>query len=75
MCSSTPGRALDLGRGPGRNGRYDLIYDSGCFQAATFALTCFAAGGMGSEIPDADFYRRSRLEGVRPADADPPARP
>ncbi|MFI9173039.1 class I SAM-dependent methyltransferase [Streptomyces lincolnensis] len=28
-----------------------------------FALTCFAVGGMGSELPDADFYRRARLEG------------
>ncbi|OEJ26345.1 SAM-dependent methyltransferase [Streptomyces agglomeratus] len=135
----TPGRALDLGCGPGRNalrlaslgwqvdavdlspqaiawaeeraretgaevrfrcgdafamsaadvaergGPYDLIYDSGCFHhlpphrrvsylalleralapGGHFALTCFAAGeaGMGSEVPDADFYRASRLHG------------
>ncbi|MER5181375.1 class I SAM-dependent methyltransferase [Streptomyces sp. NPDC002896] len=26
-------------------------------------LTCFAAGAMGSELPDADFYRDSRLHG------------
>ncbi|MFE5867141.1 class I SAM-dependent methyltransferase [Streptomyces roseifaciens] len=129
-----PGRALDLGCGPGRNaihlasrgfevdavdlspaaiawaedrareagagvrfrcgdafalvgeeldGRYDLIYDSGCFHhlpphrrisylalldralapGGRFALTCFAAGEMGSEIPDADFYRQARLHG------------
>jgi SAM-dependent methyltransferase len=27
------------------------------------ALTCFAAGDMGSELPDADIYRHSRLDG------------
>ncbi|KUF16898.1 class I SAM-dependent methyltransferase [Streptomyces silvensis] len=130
----TPGRALDLGCGPGRNalhlaahgfdvdavdvspaalawagerardagadirfhlgdafalgpavldGPYDLVYDSGCFHhlpphrrisylallervlapGGHFALTCFAAGGMGSELPDADFYRTSGLQG------------
>lgn len=137
----TPGRALDLGCGPGRNalhlaslgwevdaldlspqaigwaeerareagaevrtrvrfrcadvfsltddelaelgGPYDLIYDSGCFHHLPphrrisylaflgralapdghFALSCFAAGGMGSELPDSDFYRRSALQG------------
>ncbi|MEU9486651.1 class I SAM-dependent methyltransferase [Streptomyces decoyicus] len=130
----TPGRALDLGCGPGRNalhlaaagfavdavdlspaaitwaedraretgadvrflrgdafaladtelnGPYDLIYDSGCFHhlpphrrisylallgralapGGHFALTCFAAGGMGSELGDTDFYRQSRLHG------------
>ncbi|MFF3340793.1 class I SAM-dependent methyltransferase [Streptomyces flavidovirens] len=138
----TPGRALDLGCGPGRNalhlaslgwevdaidlspqaiawaedrareagaegagvrfhcadafaltaaelaelgGPYDLIYDSGCFHhlpphrrvsylalldralvpGGYFALTCFAAGeqGMGSEVPDPDLYRESRLHG------------
>ncbi|MFG2139709.1 class I SAM-dependent methyltransferase [Streptomyces sp. NPDC048650] len=132
-----PGRALDLGCGPGRNalhlaslgfavdavdlspaaiawaedrareaggaaagirfhrgdafaladtelgGPYDLIYDSGCFHhlpphrrvsylglleralapGGHFALTCFTAGAMGSELPDADFYRQSRLHG------------
>ncbi|MCX5609791.1 MULTISPECIES: class I SAM-dependent methyltransferase [unclassified Streptomyces] len=130
----TPGRALDLGCGPGRNalrlaalgfevdavdlspaaiawaedrareagagvrfhcgdafaltaselsGPYDLIYDSGCFHhlpphrrisylglldrvlapGGHLALTCFAAGEMGSELPDADFYRQSGLQG------------
>ncbi|MGV9877846.1 class I SAM-dependent methyltransferase [Streptomyces sp. NPDC003006] len=131
-----PGRALDLGCGPGRNalhlaalgfevdavdlspaalawaadrardagadvrfhqgdafaltqgelaGPYDLVYDSGCFHhlpphrrvsylalldrvlapGGHYALTCFAAGaaGMGSELPDADFYRQSALHG------------
>ena len=127
-----PGRALDLGCGPGRNavhlaslgfdvdavdlspaavtwgeerareagvdvrfhcgdifsaelpsGRYDLVYDSGCFHhlpphrrvsylnlldrplapGGHLALTCFAAGAMGSELPDEEFYRRGRLDG------------
>lgn len=135
----TPGRALDLGCGPGRNalhlaalgyevdavdlssaaldwaadrareagadvrfhhgdafalteseltGPYDLIHDSGCFHhlpphrrisylalvdrvlapGGHLALTAFAAGeggagGMGSELSDADFYRTARLHG------------
>ncbi|WP_030606689.1 class I SAM-dependent methyltransferase [Streptomyces sclerotialus] len=128
-----PGRALDLGCGPGRNalhlaaagfqvdavdlspaavgwarerareagadirflqgdafaltaelgGPYDLIYDSGCFHhlpphrrisylallertlapGGHFALACFAAGGMGSELSDAELYRSSELHG------------
>ncbi|MBW5423342.1 methyltransferase domain-containing protein [Streptomyces sp. BG9H] len=131
-----PGRALDLGCGPGRNalhlashgfevdavdlspaalawardraresgadirfhqgdafaltqaelaGPYDLVYDSGCFHhlpphrrvsylallervlapGGHYALTCFAAGagGMGSELPDAEFYRQAALHG------------
>ncbi|MBK3580459.1 SAM-dependent methyltransferase, partial [Streptomyces sp. MBT65] len=28
-----------------------------------FALTCFAAGGMGSELADAELYRGSGLQG------------
>ncbi|MFJ4849251.1 class I SAM-dependent methyltransferase [Streptomyces sp. NPDC088733] len=28
-----------------------------------FALTCFASGAMGSELPDADLYRQARLHG------------
>ncbi|MEU8779497.1 class I SAM-dependent methyltransferase [Streptomyces sp. NPDC048606] len=130
----TPGRALDLGCGPGRNslylaargfrvdavdlsptaldwareraraagadvdfhqgdafelttgalaGPYDLVYDSGCFHhlpphrrvshlallervlapGGHFALTCFASGAMGSELPDADHYRAGGLGG------------
>jgi SAM-dependent methyltransferase len=130
-----PGRALDLGCGPGRNalqlaaagyevdavdlsgtaitwarerareagaegvtfhhgdafalagaelaGPYDLIHDSGCFHhlpphrrisylalvertlapGGHLSLTCFAAGKMGSEVPDADLYRQSALHG------------
>ncbi|WP_330329032.1 class I SAM-dependent methyltransferase [Streptomyces sp. NBC_00536] len=67
------------------SGPYDLILDSGCFHhlpphrrisylallerslapGGHFSLTCFAAGeaGMGSELPDADFYREARLHG------------
>ncbi|WHT15957.1 class I SAM-dependent methyltransferase [Crossiella sp. CA-258035] len=65
------------------DGRYDLIYDSGCFHhlpphrrisyldlltrllapGGHFALTCFAAGGMGSEVPDAELYREASLFG------------
>lgn len=130
----SPGRALDLGCGPGRNalhiasrgfevdvvdlsptalawaedrareagadirfhrgdafalttgelgGPYELVYDSGCFHhlpphrrisylallertlapGGHFALSCFAAGRMGSELPDAAFYRDARLHG------------
>ncbi|WP_436499447.1 class I SAM-dependent methyltransferase [Actinokineospora sp. HUAS TT18] len=65
------------------DGRFDLIYDAGCFHhlpphrritfldlldralvpGGHFALTAFAAGGMGSELPDAQFYREARLHG------------
>ncbi|GAB6903955.1 class I SAM-dependent methyltransferase [Kineosporia succinea] len=127
-----PGRALDLGAGPGRNalylasrgfsvdavdlseeaagwareraaerglpvnvvvgdafadgvvsGPYDLVYDSGCLHhlpphrrvsylallervlapGGHFAVTCFAAGRMGSDEADADLYRRESLAG------------
>ncbi|MFJ2773815.1 class I SAM-dependent methyltransferase [Streptomyces sp. NPDC087300] len=73
-------------------GPYDLVYDSGCFHhlpphrrisylalldrvlapGGHFALTCFAAGenGMGSELPDADFYRTAALHGGLAYDAD-----
>ncbi|MEW2065472.1 class I SAM-dependent methyltransferase [Streptomyces sp. NPDC007346] len=66
-------------------GPYDLIHDSGCFHhlpphrrvsylalldrclapGGHFALTCFAAGkgGMGSELPDAELYRKGDLGG------------
>lgn len=62
---------------------YDLVYDSGCLHhppphrrigylslldrrlaiGGHLALTCFAAGAMGSETPDADLYRLGGLEG------------
>lgn len=64
-------------------GPYDLVYDSGCFHhlpphrrvshlallervlapGGHFVLTCFAAGRMGSELPDAAFYREPGLRG------------
>ncbi|GIH71535.1 class I SAM-dependent methyltransferase [Sphaerimonospora thailandensis] len=127
-----PGRALDLGCGPGRNavylaslgfevdaidlsptavawaeeraresgvdvrfhcgdaftaefqsGAYDLVYDSGCLHhlpphrrvsyldlvdrlltlGGHLAISCFAAGAMGSELPDEQLYREGRLHG------------
>lgn len=128
----TPGRAVDLGCGPGRNaiylasqgfeveavdmsrvalewaserareagvlvafreasifaaglpdGEFDLVYDSGCLHhlaphrrpayldligrllapGGHYALTCFATGEMGSELPDVEFYRERSLLG------------
>ncbi|PRX43865.1 methyltransferase family protein [Prauserella shujinwangii] len=64
-------------------GRYDLVYDSGCFHhlpphrrvsyralldrvlapGGLFGLACFAAGEMGSELPDAELYREGSLRG------------
>jgi SAM-dependent methyltransferase len=60
--------ATDLG------GQYDLIVDSGCFHhlalldrllapGGHLALTCFAAGEMGSELPDDELYRERELGG------------
>ncbi|OIJ68683.1 SAM-dependent methyltransferase [Streptomyces mangrovisoli] len=78
------GDAFALADGGTLRGPYDLIYDSGCFHHlpphrrishlaflerqlapdGLFGLVCFAAGGgMGSEAPDADFYRRGTLDG------------
>jgi SAM-dependent methyltransferase len=128
----TPGRAVDLGCGPGRNaiylaslgfavdavdqsaaalawarerageagvsvrfhcadifsadlppGSYDLVYDSGCLHhlaphrrvsylglldrllapGGHFGVACFAAGQMGSELPDEELYRQGSLFG------------
>lgn len=64
-------------------GPYDLVHDSGCFHhlpphrrvsylallervlapGGHFSLTCFAWGEMGSELPDASFYRQGGLQG------------
>ncbi|AOR30167.1 SAM-dependent methyltransferase [Streptomyces fodineus] len=75
--------ALTTGSPGGLHGPYDLVYDSGCFHhlpphrrvshlallervlapGGHFALTCFAAGRMGSELPDAAFYREPGLHG------------
>jgi SAM-dependent methyltransferase len=48
---------------PHRRISYLALLDRVLAPGGHFALTCFASGGMGSELPDADFYRRSRLEG------------
>ncbi|WP_308282653.1 class I SAM-dependent methyltransferase [Pseudonocardia nigra] len=48
---------------PHRRISYLALLDRLLAPGGLFALTCFAAGAMGSEIPDADLYRRSRLDG------------
>lgn len=48
---------------PHRRISYLALLDRLLAPGGHFALTCFAAGAMGSELDDADFYRRSRLHG------------
>ncbi|MFI9744375.1 class I SAM-dependent methyltransferase [Streptomyces sp. NPDC052494] len=50
---------------PHRRVSYLALLDRVLAPGGHFALTAFAAGegGMGSELPDADFYRRGKLEG------------
>ncbi|MGW7576895.1 class I SAM-dependent methyltransferase [Streptomyces sp. NPDC054765] len=48
---------------PHRRISYLALLDRALAPGGHFALTCFAAGGMGSEVSDADFYRESRLHG------------
>ncbi len=48
---------------PHRRISYLALLDRALAPGGHFALTCFAAGAMGSELPDADFYRHSRLHG------------
>ncbi len=48
---------------PHRRISYLALLDRSLAPGGHLALTCFAAGEMGSELPDADFYRHSRLEG------------
>ncbi|MEV7520553.1 hypothetical protein [Streptomyces sp. NPDC091371] len=48
----SPGRALDLG-----------LLERVLAPGGHLAMTRFAAGGMGSELPDAEFYRASGLQG------------
>ncbi|MEV6959546.1 class I SAM-dependent methyltransferase [Streptomyces sp. NPDC051207] len=48
---------------PHRRVSHLALLDRVLAPGGAFALTCFAAGGMGSELPDADFYRQGRLHG------------
>ncbi|HEY7594039.1 MAG TPA: class I SAM-dependent methyltransferase [Actinophytocola sp.] len=48
---------------PHRRIGYLALLDRHLAPGGHFALTCFAAGAMGSQIPDADLYRVGRLEG------------
>jgi SAM-dependent methyltransferase len=48
---------------PHRRISYLAFLDRTLAPGGHFALTCFAAGEMGSELPDPDFYRQSRLHG------------
>jgi SAM-dependent methyltransferase len=48
---------------PHRRITYLALLDRVLAPGGHLALTCFAAGRMGSELPDADHYRHSRLHG------------
>ncbi|MGW3245276.1 class I SAM-dependent methyltransferase [Streptomyces sp. NPDC001070] len=48
---------------PHRRISYLALLDEVLAPGGHLALTCFAAGGMGSELSDADFYRETRLHG------------
>ncbi|MFJ3100503.1 class I SAM-dependent methyltransferase [Streptomyces sp. NPDC086835] len=48
---------------PHRRVSYLQLLDRVLAPGGRFALTCFASGAMGSELPDADFYGQSRLHG------------
>jgi SAM-dependent methyltransferase len=48
---------------PHRRVSYLALLDQVLAPGGHFALTCFAAGEMGSELSDADFYREARLHG------------
>ncbi|GGW73308.1 class I SAM-dependent methyltransferase [Streptomyces xantholiticus] len=48
---------------PHRRVSYLALLDRALAPGGHFALTCFAAGEMGSELPDADLYRGSGLHG------------
>ncbi|MFF7198670.1 class I SAM-dependent methyltransferase [Streptomyces sp. NPDC008079] len=48
---------------PHRRISYLALLDRVLAPGGHLALTCFAAGAMGSELPDADFYRDARLHG------------
>lgn len=48
---------------PHRRISYLALLDRHLAQGGHLALTCFASGRMGSELPDADFYRDAALHG------------
>ncbi|WP_432140703.1 class I SAM-dependent methyltransferase [Streptomyces sp. bgisy084] len=48
---------------PHRRISYLALLDRLLAPGGHLALTCFAAGAMGSELPDVEFYRQSRLHG------------
>ncbi|MGW5400617.1 class I SAM-dependent methyltransferase [Streptomyces sp. NPDC003952] len=48
---------------PHRRVSYLALLDRLLAPGGRFALTCFASGAMGSELSDAEFYGRARLEG------------
>lgn len=48
---------------PHRRVSYLALLDRLLAPGGAFALTCFAAGAMGSELPDADLYRSGCLQG------------
>ncbi|MFC8828878.1 class I SAM-dependent methyltransferase [Streptomyces sp. NPDC057137] len=48
---------------PHRRISYLTLVERALAPGGHLALTCFASGGMGSELPDSDFYRRSGLHG------------
>lgn len=48
---------------PHRRISYLALLDRALAPGGHFALACFAEGAMGSERPDADFYRDPRLDG------------
>lgn len=48
---------------PHRRISYRALLDRVLAPGGHLALTCFAAGAMGSEVPDAELYRKGRLDG------------
>jgi cyclopropane fatty-acyl-phospholipid synthase-like methyltransferase len=48
---------------PHRRVSYLALLDHSLAPGGHLGLTCFAAGAMGSEIPDADLYRHAHLDG------------
>lgn len=48
---------------PHRRVSYLALLDQTLAPGGHFGLCCFAAGGMGSELSDADFYHQARLHG------------